>query len=243
VSLPLFLVDTLPDGDRFVLDGPEGHHAATVQRLRTGEALLLGDGRGGTVSAVVTAVGRGQLELSLGTRRYARRADPRLVVVQAIAKGERGELAVQAMTEVGVDVVVPWAAARSVAQWPAGERGARARERWIAAAREATKQARRCWLPEVTVAHSTPQVANRLAAAPLGLVLHEAAARPLTTVELSGGGDITVVVGPEGGLDEAELAEFERAGAVPVRLGEAVLRTSTAGVAALCVLLTRLGRW
>jgi 16S rRNA (uracil1498-N3)-methyltransferase len=243
VSRPLFLVPALPEGDRFVLDGSEGHHAATVQRLRTGETLLLGDGRGGTASAVVTAVGRGQLELRLGPRRYAQRPDPRLVVVQAIAKGERGELAVQAMTEVGVDVVVPWSAARSMARWPAGERGERARERWVATAREATKQARRAFVPEVTLAQSTAQVAGRLAAAPLGLVLHEDATRPLTTVELARGGEITVVVGPEGGLDEAELAAFERAGALPVRLGEAVLRTSTAGVAALCVLLTRLGRW
>lgn len=242
MSLPLFLVAALPEGDRFVLDGPEGHHAATVQRLRAGEALLLGDGRGGTASAVVTAVGRGELELHLGSRQHVPRPSPRLVVVQAIAKGDRGELAVQAMTEVGVDVVVPWAAARSVARWPAGERGERARQRWVATAREAAKQARRAWVPEVTEAGSTAQVAARLAAAPLALVLHEDAVRPLTTVDVQAG-EIVLVVGPEGGLDEAELAEFARAGAVPVRLGEAVLRTSTAGVAALCVLLTRLGRW
>jgi 16S rRNA (uracil1498-N3)-methyltransferase len=124
VSLPLFLVDALPQAESYTLDGPEGHHAATVQRLRVGEELLLGDGRGGTATAVVTAAGRGTLDLRITTIGHLDAPDPRLVVIQGIAKGERGELAVQAMTEAGVDEIVPWAAARSVVQWR-GERGCR----------------------------------------------------------------------------------------------------------------------
>ncbi|HEX7746331.1 MAG TPA: 16S rRNA (uracil(1498)-N(3))-methyltransferase [Micromonosporaceae bacterium] len=244
MSAPLFLVDRLPAGDTYCLDGPEGHHAATVQRLRVGQDLILGDARGGTVTAVVTAVGRGVLNLAVTSRRHHERPEPRLVVVQGIAKGERGELAVQAMTEVGVDEIVPWAAARSVAQWR-GERGAKARDKWAATAREAAKQARRPWCPAVSGEPdaSTRVVAGRLATAAAGFVLHEAADTRLTTVDLPATGEIVLVVGPEGGIDDAEVTAFGAAGALPVRLGDAVLRTSTAGVAALSVLSARLGRW
>ncbi|XTZ18593.1 16S rRNA (uracil(1498)-N(3))-methyltransferase [Micromonospora echinospora] len=244
MSAPLFLVESLPVADTLTLDGPEGHHAATVQRLRVGEELLLADGRGGTAAAVVTAVGRGALDLTVTSRGYVDAAVPRIVVVQGIAKGDRGELAVQAMTEVGVDEIVPWAASRSVPQWR-GERGVRAREKWVATAREAAKQARRAWLPVVAGCpdESTATVAARISGAAAGFVLHEEAQDRLTTVELPPAGEIVLVVGPEGGIAPAELDAFEAAGGRPVRLGPAVLRTSTAGVAALSVLATRLTRW
>jgi 16S rRNA (uracil1498-N3)-methyltransferase len=165
-------------------------------------------------------------------------------VVQGIAKGDRGELAVQAMTEVGVDEIVPWAASRSVTQWR-GDRGVRAREKWAATAREAAKQARRAWLPVVAGApdESTTRVARRIAGAAAAFVLHEEAQERLTTAELPATGEIVLVVGPEGGIADSELETFRAAGARAVRLGPSVLRTSTAGVAALSVLATRLARW
>ncbi|WP_089158042.1 16S rRNA (uracil(1498)-N(3))-methyltransferase [Micromonospora sp. NBS 11-29] len=244
MSAPLFLVEALPTADTMTLDGPEGHHAATVQRLRVGQELLLADGRGGTAAAVVTAVGRGALDVRVTSRGYADASVPRLVVVQGIAKGDRGELAVQAMTEVGVDEIVPWAASRSVAQWR-GDRGVRAREKWAATAREAAKQARRPWLPVVAGApdESTATVARRIAGAAAAYVLHEEADERLATVELPPAGEVVLVVGPEGGIADAELTAFAEAGAHAVRLGPSVLRTSTAGVAALSVLAARLGRW
>lgn len=242
MGAPLFLVDALPEGERVTLAGPEGHHAATVQRLRVGEELVVGDGRGALATGVVTGVGRSTLELQVTARRYEQPPAPRLVVVQAIAKGDRGELAVQAMTEVGVDEVVPWSAARSVAKWR-GERGERAWQRWALTAREAAKQARRPWLPALSAATPTPAVTARLSAAAAGFVLHEEATARLTEVGLPAAGDIVLVIGPEGGVSPKELAGFEAAGAVPVRLGSTVLRTSTAGVAALSVLSTRLDRW
>ncbi|WFF00935.1 16S rRNA (uracil(1498)-N(3))-methyltransferase [Micromonospora sp. WMMD964] len=244
MSAPLFLVEALPTGDALTLAGPEGHHAATVQRLRVGEELLLADGRGGTAAAVVTAVGRGSLEVTVASRGYADAPVPRIVTVQGIAKGDRGELAVQAMTEVGVDEIVPWAASRSVTQWR-GDRGVRAREKWVSTAREAAKQARRPWLPVVAGSpdESTATVARRIAGAAAAFVLHEEADERLTTADLPTSGEIVLVVGPEGGIAPAELTAFREAGGRPVRLGPAVLRTSTAGVAALSVLATRLGRW
>jgi 16S rRNA (uracil1498-N3)-methyltransferase len=244
VSPPLFLVPSLPSDDLFTLSGPEGHHAATVQRLRVGELLALADGVGGTALALVTAVGRGTLDVRITSRGYVPAPDPRLVVVQGIAKGDRGELAVQTMTEVGVDEIVPWAAARSVVQWR-GDRGAKARDKWSATAREAAKQARRPWLPVVggDPDCSTKQVAARISAAAAAYVLHEEATDRLVTADLPAAGEIVLVVGPEGGITPDEVTTFTAAGARTVRLGDAVLRTSTAGVAALSVLSTRLDRW
>jgi 16S rRNA (uracil1498-N3)-methyltransferase len=244
MSRPLFLVTALPAGDTYTLDGPEGRHAADVQRLGVGEGLVLGDGRGGTAQATVTSARRGALDVTVTGRAQTPPSDPRLVVVQGIAKGDRGELAVQAMTEVGVDGIVPWSAARSVARWRQ-ERGAKARDRWVATAREAAKQARRPWLPEFAgdPDESTADVARRIGAAAAAFVLHEEAEAGLSTVDLPAGGDIVLVVGPEGGIAPEELATFVAAKATAVRLGPHVLRTSTAGVAALAVLSARLRRW
>ncbi len=240
MSAPLFLVDVLPMSGTVTLDGPEGHHAAVVQRLRVGERLLVGDGRGSTASALVSAVGKTGLSATIENHWYVEPPAPRLVVAQGIPKGERGELAVQAMTEVGVDEIVPWAASRCVTVWR-GDRGAKARDKWVATAREAAKQARRSWLPVIAEAVSTAALADRGADAVL--VLHEGADAPLSSVALPGHGEIVVVIGPEGGIADAEVDALAAAGAVPVRMGANVLRTSTAGVAALAVLSTRLGRW
>jgi 16S rRNA (uracil1498-N3)-methyltransferase len=244
MSAPLFLLDDLPAGAIGTFDGPEGHHAATVQRLRVGERLILADGRGGTAYAEVLGVGKGSVEFRVAERSFQPAPDPRLVVVQGIAKGDRGELAVQAMTEIGVDEIVPWAASRSVAQWR-GDRGVKAREKWASTAREAAKQARRSWLPMVggDPDCSTMQVAARLGEAAAAFVLHEEATSRLTAAVLPPAGEIVLVVGPEGGISDAELEAFVGAGATAVRLGSEVLRTSTAGVAALSVLSTRLDRW
>lgn len=236
MSAPLFLVDALPAGDTYTLAGSEGHHAATVQRLRVGEALIVADGRGTRVTATVTAVGKGTLDLRLATRTSAPAPDPAITVVQGIAKGDRGELAVQAMTEVGVDTIVPWQAARSIARW----KDDRPLERWRATAREAAKQARRAWLPTVEPATTTRALVARDGTA---FVLHEEADVRLSAVDLPTAGEIVLVVGPEGGITDEELAALRDAGATPVRLGETVLRTSTAGVAALAALAVRLGRW
>jgi 16S rRNA (uracil1498-N3)-methyltransferase len=242
VGAPLFLVPELPRGDRYRLDGPEGRHAATVARLRPGEVLLLGDGNGGFARCRVTAAGKGNLDLEVLERREEHLPAPKLTVVQAVAKGDRGELAVQAMTEAGVDVIVPWSAARSVVRWK-GERGAKALERWRSVAREAGKQARRAWLPVLTPLLETAEVCDVVAAAEAAYLLHEEASQPLATVAIPPGGEIVLVIGPEGGITPEETDAFAAAGALPVRLGRTVLRTSTAGVAALAVVSARTGRW
>jgi 16S rRNA (uracil1498-N3)-methyltransferase len=238
-STPVFLVEALPDGPEAVLGGPEGHHAATVRRLRPGEAVRLGDGAGGIADCTVTAAGPDGLRLAVTA---VTRLDPprlRFVLVQALAKGDRGELAVELATELGVDEIVPWAAARSVTRWE-GPRGEKALARWRSTAREAAKQSRRAWVPVVTEPVTTRRLAARMGSA---YVLHESADEPLAAVPLPDEGEVVLVVGPEGGIDDGELAALGEAGARCVRLGEPVLRTSTAGAAALAVLSVRTGRW
>lgn len=239
VSPPLFLVDDLPPGEVVHLDGPEGHHAAVVQRLRVGEHIMVGDGRGTRASAVVTAVRKTMLDARITARSHQGAPRPGLTVVQGVAKGDRGELAVATMTEVGVDRIIPWQAARSIARW----KDDRPLRKWRTTAREAAKQSRRAWLPDVAEPVRTADAARALAGATAAFVLHEETDRPLSAVALPADGEIAVVVGPEGGIDPDELAAFVSAGALAVRLGHDVLRTSTAGAAAIAALSVRLGRW
>lgn len=238
---PLFLVDTLPIEDEVRLVGEEGRHAARVKRLGVGEAVLVADGRGGLLECTVAAVLADGLQLDVTARRSVPAPQPRIVAVQALPKGERAELAVEMLTELGVDEIVPWAASRSIVQWQ-GPRGEKALERWRRTTREAAKQSRRAWVPEVSGLASTDDVTVRLAGA-CALVLHAGAAASLASAPVDAAGDVVLIIGPEGGVTPDELAAFEAAGARPVRLGEPVLRTSTAGAAALAVLSLRLGRW
>lgn len=243
----MFVVDVVPGGPEFVLDGPEGRHAVSVKRLRAGEDVVLTDGHGRWAEGVVKAAeGKDRLLVTgIAEVREEPEPAPRITVVQALPKGDRGELAVETMTETGVDEIVPWAASRCITQWK-GERGLKALGKWRATAREAGKQSRRVRFPLVADAMTTKQVASFLAEADLGVVLHEDRAygsEPLATAELPSTGRIVLVVGPEGGVSPAELEAFAEAGAKACRLGRSVLRTSTAGTAATALLLTRTGRW
>ncbi|WCD96776.1 16S rRNA (uracil(1498)-N(3))-methyltransferase [Streptomyces sp. HUAS 31] len=248
MTAPVFVVESLEraGGAEFVLDGPEGRHAVSVKRLRAGEEVVLTDGHGRWAEGVVKAAeGKDRLVLELGAVAEEAPERPRITVVQALPKGDRGELAVETMTETGVDAIVPWAAARCITQWK-GERGAKALGKWRATAREAGKQSRRVRFPEVADAATTKQVAALLAAADFAAVLHEDrdyGSEALATADLPAEGEIVLVVGPEGGVSPEELALFEEAGAKAYRLGRTVLRTSTAGTAATALLLGRTGRW
>ena len=245
MTLPLFVHPSVAEasvGDVLTLDGEEGHHAAVVRRIAVGEHLSLGDGQGTVARCRVDAVGRGELTAAVLEVGTVAAEMPRVVVVQAIPKGERGELAVEMLTEVGVDVIVPWSASRSIARWK-GARAEKSLAKWRSAAREAAKQARRAWFPSVSDPASTEEVVGLLAKASVRVVLHEAASGPLADVPVPGRGEIVIVVGPEGGITDEELAAFSAVGAEPLRLGSSVLRSSTAGVAAAAALLSRTPRW
>ncbi|MGW1495964.1 16S rRNA (uracil(1498)-N(3))-methyltransferase [Streptomyces sp. NPDC002402] len=246
MTAPVFLVDSLEGvgpGATVTLDGPEGRHAVSVRRLQPGEDIVLTDGRGrGAAGVVVRTEGKDRLIVEPREFPTEPEPTPRITVVQALPKGDRGELAVETMTETGVDAVVPWAASRCITQWK-GERAAKSLAKWRATAREAGKQSRRLRFPEVADAATTKQVASLLAEADFAAVLHEEGAEPLATAELPAEGSIVLVVGPEGGVSPEELAAFAEVGAKPYRLGRSVLRTSTAGTAATALMLGRTGRW
>jgi 16S rRNA (uracil1498-N3)-methyltransferase len=246
-TAPLFLVDTIPADGPFVLDGSEGRHAATVKRLRTGEFVLLADGRGGLAHAVVESAARDTVRLTLTDRTTVDPPAPRVLLAQALVKGDRGELAVELATEAGVDGVLPWRAARCVARWDDGPRGEKALARWRSTAREAAKQARRPWLPMVEEPVTTAALARRVSTAAGALVLHEGATERLVELAADNGlpaaGDLLLVVGPEGGITDDEIGVLVAAGARPVRLGAEVLRASTAAAVALGALGVLTGRW
>ncbi len=229
-------------GQQFVLRGPEGRHASTVRRLAAGERVDVTDGAGTVAECTVIASAPGELSLAVLTRRTEPLPQPRLVVLQAIVKGDRGELAVELLTEVGADVIVPWSAERCVAVWR-GDRAARSRARWRTTAHEAAKQSRRAWFPDVTAPADLDAAVRRIQAAALAIVLDPDAAADLASLEPPAAGDIVLVVGPEGGITPNEVAAMRAAGAIPAALGPTVLRASTAGVAAASVVLSQTGRW
>jgi len=226
-------------GARVEVTGDEARHALQVARVRPGERLSIGDGRGTVVRGAVVEAPQGVLALQVEEVVHEPEPTPALWLVQALAKGDRDELAVQAATELGVAGVIPWAAERSVSRWE-GAKVARGEERWRSIVREAAKQAIRPRVPEVASLASTSQLA---ALDGLVIVLEPTAEVPLTGVALDGAELITLVVGPEGGVSPRELDRLRESGAVAARLGPEVLRTSTAGPAALAVLNARLARW
>ena len=245
MSLPVHLVPSLEGvtvGATVVVEGDEAHHAVAVRRLRVGERLVLTDGLGRSAVGEVASTGKRRLDVAVRETASDPEPAPAVTVVQALPKGERGELAVEVLTEVGAARIVPWAAARSVAVWK-GERAEKGLAKWRATAREAAKQARRTWHPLVDPLASTDRVVDLVAATGLAVVLHEEATASLAGLEVPPEGSVLVVVGPEGGIAPEELAALTAAGAVSVRLGSEVLRTSTAGVAAVAALLSRTPRW
>jgi len=222
--------------------GSEARHAVTVSRIRPGEQLLLGNGAGLILGGTVVTAEPTELSLRVDTNTVTPPATPRILLVQALAKGDRDELAIQAATELGIDGVIPWAAARSVSRWE-GAKIARGRERWASIVREAGKQSIRPWLPSVEGLASTKALAA-LAGSTRMLLLEPTASARLTEVPApTDDRDILLVVGPEGGIAPSELAILEAAGATRVRLGDTILRTSTAGPAAVAILNATLGRW
>ena len=246
MTAPLFFVSAVQlagvtTGSILLLDGAEGRHGATVLRIGVDEQVQLTDGVGHRVDAVVESVGAGTLHLRLRAITQEPQPDSRFVLIQALAKGDRDEQAIAAATELGVDEVVPWQAARSIVIWR-GERAVRSLRKWESVVLAATKQSRRARVPKVSEPADQAAVIQRIKAAALALVLHQDAPQPLAGVELPRFGDVLLIVGPEGGVTDEELSAFVAAGASAVLLGANVLRSSSAGPAAIAV-LSAAGRW
>jgi 16S rRNA (uracil1498-N3)-methyltransferase len=238
---PMFIVEELAESDELLVDGSEGRHAVDVLRLTPGEHVRVGDGRGTVADSEVLSAGPEGLRVVVRSRFEVPDQAPEFVLVQALPKGDRGPLAVDLATELGVDRIIPWQASRCVTRWR-DDRVDKGVAKWRAAAHAASKQSRRARVPEVTEPMTTREVCGLLADADLAVVLHEQARRPLAELDIPRTGTVVVIVGPEGGLTDGEVVAFRAAGAQAVRLGAEVLRTSTAGAAALAALSMRT-RW
>lgn len=245
---PVFWVDEVPRaGESALLSGPEGRHAVTVTRIKTGEQVIVGDGRGTRAECTVTEVaGKDRLTVRAGRVEFVARPRPLVTIVQALPKAERSELAVDLMTEAGVDVIVPWQAARSVARW-SGAKAAKGVEKWRATAATAAKQSRRAWIPEVLDLSATidvREICGRVhAAGGVVALLHENGATPFRAVDFSTAPEVVLVIGPEGGLTDEEVGDLIALGARSVVLGPEVLRTAAAGAVALGALGAVTDRW
>ncbi|VTR76823.1 16S rRNA (uracil(1498)-N(3))-methyltransferase [Cellulomonas hominis] len=254
MTAPVFLAEpgslgALAAGSTYLLDGTEGRHAGVVQRRAPGERVDVVDCAGTRLVGEVDTVGPEGVHLRVREVVVEPAPAPRLVLVQALAKGDRDELAIEAATEVGADGILPWQAERSIVVWR-GDRAAKSRARWLGTVRTAAKQARRAYVPDVALAADGGALVRRarevVEAGGAVLVLHEEATAPLAEASLPAPGtaaEVLVVVGPEGGISAREVDALVDAGAVTVRLGPHVLRTSTAGPVALALLAERLGRW
>jgi 16S rRNA (uracil1498-N3)-methyltransferase len=237
-------------GSTFVLDGDEGRHAATVRRLTPGEHVEVTDGSGYRLGGVVSAVGAGTVELVVGTSAQEPAPRHRLLLVQALAKGGRDEQAVESATELGVDAVVPWHAERSIVRWR-GDKADKGRQKWTTLVGAAAKQSRRSFRPEVHAVLDTSRLAAWASTVDHLIILHEDAgtslAQHVAELEARGGlaspSSTAVVVGPEGGISDAELDKLQAVGGRAVLLGPHVLRSSSAGPAALVLLNHLLRRW
>jgi 16S rRNA (uracil1498-N3)-methyltransferase len=242
------LLQSAAAGDSLTLTGVEARHAVSVSRLRVGESVLLGNGRGFIANVEATAVERDSVEFVVRHVEIVVPPTTRVTLVQALTKGDRDERAIEAATELGIDDVVPWAASRCVSIWsgPKAERGV---ERWRAIVREASKQSIRAHIPDlhdyVNIERLLETLAGQLILVldPTGDITNEGAWSTLVTQARNEDRSVAIVVGPEGGITPAELELFAGAGAVRVSLGSRILRSSTAGPAFLAAINGALGRW
>jgi len=245
VTRALFYIDALPQvGELAVVDGDEGFHAANVRRIRSGEELDLGDGDGTVAHCVVEDVGKGRLTALVLDRRTLPVALPAVTVVQALPKSDRSELAIELATEAGADAFVGWQASRCVARWESSAKVDKGLRRWDAVARSAARQSRRPYIPSINGVVSTAELVHRVRdGGATALVLHESAIAKLTELPMAQADSLLLIIGPEGGIADDEIATLSDAGATAVRLGPTVLRTSTAAAVALGALGALTSRW
>lgn len=255
MTLPVFIdPDITHPGEHGELTAPAAvaHHVVTVRRMQPGDELQLSDGAGLRITGSITSAARDGLRVAISDVTVEDPASPQLVLVQALAKSGRDLAAVEAAVEVGVDAVIPWEAQRSIVRWPAAKAG-KTIAKWRHTSAAAAEQSRRAFVPAIGELVRGSGLAHAFTDADAVFVLHEDASQPLTAqlrtladrLEAAPNGieRIVLVVGPEGGISEAEISALTAAGAQTAVLGASVLRASTAGPVALGLCQAALGRW
>ena len=242
MSDPVFLAelaDPLPAvGATVLVDGSEGRHAATVRRIRPGEAVVVADGTGRGIGGPVIESTKSSITVRVERTMITDEPPVRITVAQALAKGDRSDIALEMITELGATKIIPWQSARAIVRWQ-GDRAVKSQAKWVGTVREATKQSRRLRVPEVTPVASTQHLATMINDHDLTLVLHEDATVRFADVSLPDHGSVLIIVGPEGGISPDELEVLRAAGGAPVLISDGVLRTSTAAAVAMAGILLR----
>ena len=237
--LSLFFVDQISSGSTQELSGDEGHHAVKVMRLQIGEQIKIADNLGNWVSGAITEVGKKSLKIDVAERGNAERLKPELILVQAVTKSDRTKEMLELLTVAGADQIIPWQAQRCISKWKSDST-----DKWLTTIKESAKQARRVKLPVLSDAVTTNQLVKLFQAEDQIIVLHESAQLNLSQFKfVESTQRIFIVIGPEGGISEDEIAQLTSAKAVVVRMGENVLRSAHAGFAALSGIQTLIGRW
>lgn len=237
--LSLFFVDQLSSSDNQTLDGDDGYHAVKVLRLEVGEKIKVSDGKGNWVAGAVVEVGKKSLQIKVTERGKYRVIKPELIVVQAVTKSDRNKEMLELVTVGGADQIIPWQADRSISKWQVDSE-----KKWQSTVKEACKQSRRVKMPQLQMVMSTKQIIEQLSSDKF-LVVFDAES-DLKFADITMPSDLSLIyliIGPEGGISDEELAIFKEAGALVVKLGEHVLRSAHAGFAALAAVQSRLGRW
>lgn len=237
--LSLFFVDQLSAGATQELSGDEAHHAVSVMRLTVGEKIKIADGSGNWVSGTITEVGKKNLKIEIADRGRIDSVKPELIVVQAVTKSDRTKELLELLTVAGADQIIPWQAERCISKWQDDSAA-----KWQVSIKEAAKQARRVKLPALSDAVSTNQLVKLFNTKDKAIILHESATNKISEINLSNEMErIFIVIGPEGGITDAEITQLASVGAVTARMGDLVLRSAHAGFAALAAIQSRIGRW
>ena len=237
--LSLFFVDQISSGSTQELSGDEGHHAVKVMRLQIGEQIKIADNLGNWVSGAITEVGKKSLKINVSERGNAEHLKPELILVQAVTKSDRTKEMLELLTVAGADQIIPWQAQRCISKWKSDST-----DKWLTTIKESAKQARRVKLPVLSDAVTTNQLVKLFQAEDQIIVLHESAQSNISQFNfVENTKRIFIVIGPEGGISEEEIAQLTSAKAVVVRMGENVLRSAHAGFAALSGVQTLIGRW
>jgi 16S rRNA (uracil1498-N3)-methyltransferase len=228
--LTLFFVPDLPSqvGDSYSFNSEDANHAIKVLRIDVGEIFRVSDGNGGWANVQVTEVTKRSLETTVLEVGRQEALEIQFTVVQALPKSDRAKEAVELLTEAGADLIVPWLANRSISR-------TEVISKFATTAREASKQSRRLFIPHLHETVKEKGVIELIKSADLALVFHESAQIKLSEViapqiKVK---NVVIVIGPEGGITDEELAAFAAAGAHVAGLGRPILRSAHAGLAAL----------
>jgi 16S rRNA (uracil1498-N3)-methyltransferase len=233
----LFFVDDLPTtvGGLYEFANDDANHAIRVLRMQTGAEFMLSDGQGSWSQVVATEVKKKSMQVRVMDSGFQQPLATTITVVQALPKGDRAKEAVELLTEAGVDRIVPWASARSIGKGS---------EKFVITAREASKQSRRFRIPEVTETATTAQICEAIKISDLAIAFHESATSKLSDQVSSHNVEhLLIIIGPEGGLTDEEIAAFTEAGAKVALMGRPILRSAHAGIAAVSAVSALLKVW